>query len=113
MAYKCEICKFSNNIKSHYERHLLTAKHMTNAKLTFVSQKLGEISQNDKKVSHELGTPFACKYCKQAYKHKSSLSKHIKYSCTQNKDEDLKELVRLLNNQNIDKLQGQLVLVFR
>jgi hypothetical protein len=24
---------------------------------------------------------------------------HIKYSCTKNKDEDLKELVRLLNNQ--------------
>lgn len=121
MAYKCDICNFSNNIKSHYERHLLTTKHLTNAKLTFVSQKLGEISQNVKKVSHELGTPFSCKYCKQTYKHKSSLSKHIKYSCTQNKDEDLKELVRLLNNQlqvqntqiqtqakQIEKLMGKL-----
>ena len=121
MVYKCELCNFSNNIKSHYERHLLTAKHTTNAKLTFISQKLGKVSQNDPKSSHELGTPFACKYCNQTYKHKSSLSKHIKYSCTQNKDEDLKELVRLLNNQlqvqntqiqtqakQIEKLMGKL-----
>ena len=27
------------------------------------------------------------------------MSKHIKYSCQKNKDEDLKELVRLLNLQ--------------
>jgi len=27
------------------------------------------------------------------------MSKHIKYSCKQNKDEDLKELVRLMNLQ--------------
>ena len=40
-----------------------------------------------------------CKYCDQCYKHKSSLSKHIKYSCTKNKTEDLTELVRLLNLQ--------------
>ena len=42
---------------------------------------------------------YACKYCGQIYKHKSSIYKHIKYSCMQNKDEDLKELVRLLNLQ--------------
>jgi hypothetical protein len=47
--------------------------------------------------------------------------RHIKYSCTKNKDEDLKELVRLLNlrietqdrqiesqNKNIEKLMGKL-----
>jgi len=31
--------------------------------------------------------------------YKQSMCKHIKYSCTQNKDEDLKELVRLMNLQ--------------
>ena len=30
---------------------------------------------------------FKCKYCEQGYKHKSSLSKHIKYSCTKNRKE--------------------------
>ena len=128
MNYTCELCKFTTNIKTHYDRHVLTIKHVTKEELSKVSQKLGEISI---KVSQKLGendesindvTPtFICKYCDQTYKHKSSLSKHIKYSCTKNKDEDLKELVRLLNSQlqtqnqqiqsqakQIEKLMGKL-----
>ena len=106
MKYTCDLCDFTTTIKTHYDRHLITTKHVTKEELSKVSQKLGEISI---KVSQKLGekdesnidnTPtFICKYCEQTYKHKSSLSKHIKYSCTKNKDEDLKELVRLLNNQ--------------
>jgi len=42
---------------------------------------------------------YKCKYCERSYRHKSSLSKHVKYTCTKNKDEDLTELVRLLNLQ--------------
>jgi len=128
MKYTCELCEFTTTIKTHYDRHLTTTKHVTKEELSKVSQKLGEISI---KVSQKLGendeskidnTPtFICKYCEQTYKHKSSLSKHIKYSCTKNKDEDLKELVRLLNNQlqtqnrqiqtqakQIEKLMGKL-----
>ena len=40
---------------------------------------------------------YCCKYCDKKYKHKQSVTKHIKYSCTKNNDEDLKELVRLMN----------------
>ena len=49
-----------------------------------------------------------CKYCYKEYTHQSSLSKHIKYSCTKNKDEDLKELVRLMNLQ-LEKQRGQML----
>jgi hypothetical protein len=128
MKYTCNLCNFTTNIKTHYDRHLLTSKHITKDDLNKVSQKLGEISI---KVSQKLGEndeskneviqKFICKYCEQIYKHKSSLSKHIKYSCTKNKDEDLKELVRLLNSQlqtqnqqiqsqakQIEKLMGKL-----
>jgi hypothetical protein len=42
---------------------------------------------------------LTCKYCDKLFSHKQSLSKHIKYTCKKNKDEDLKELVRLLNLQ--------------
>jgi len=72
-------------------------------------------------ICDEFINPFECKYCGQQYKHKQSVTKHIKYSCTKNKTEDLAELVRLLNkqleNQNkqietqqkqIDKLMGKL-----
>jgi DNA repair exonuclease SbcCD ATPase subunit len=85
MNYYCECCNYSTKRNSSYEKHLETKKHK---KLAEVSPKL---AQND---------TFFCKYCNIEFKHKSSLSKHIKYSCKENNDEDLKELVRLLNEQN-------------
>lgn len=92
MNYYCECCDMSFNRKYDYVRHLESKKH---AKLAKVSLGLAEISQ---KLAEN--ATFSCKYCKRTFKHKSSLSKHIKYSCKKNTDEDLKELVRLLNQQN-------------
>ena len=80
MSFECKCCKYKTIYKTNYEKHLLTNKHKKNKEII-----------DDK--------PFTCKYCSQKYKYKQSLSKHVKYSCTKNKDEDLKELVRLLNNQ--------------
>ena len=54
-----------------------------------------KIKEKEKIKSEKL----ICSYCDKIYKHKSSLSKHIKYSCNKNKDEDFKELARLLNLQ--------------
>jgi hypothetical protein len=69
--------------------------------LVEVSPKLVEVSPKLVEVSPKLVEvkKYKCKYCEKEYNHKSSLSKHIKYSCTKNNDEDLKELVRLLNLQ--------------
>ena len=75
MSYICKKCKYTTSLKFNYTRHLTSELH------TVKENKL------------------ICKYCAKEYKHKSSLSKHIKYSCTKNKDEDLKELVRLMNLQ--------------
>ena len=99
VVHKCTSCEFSTVIKQHYDRHLLSKKHISCQKLALVSQKLGEISQKGEIISQPLVALFACKYCDKKYKHKPSLSKHIKYSCTKSKDEDLKELVRLMNSQ--------------
>ena len=74
-------------------------KHELNVKTTTF---LAEISLPLAEVSHTVvpvQETLKCKYCEQCYRHKSSLSKHIKYSCTKNKDEDLTELVRLLNKR--------------
>ena len=70
----CEFCKFYSIRRDNYERHLETAKH----KKYFKSKP---------KVSIE-GT-YDCKYCGKSFKHKQYVSKHIKYSCPKNKDEDL------------------------
>ena len=40
-----------------------------------------------------------CKYCKKNFTTKQSMYRHIKYTCKKNEDEDLKELVKLLNEQ--------------
>ena len=100
-TYRCECCNFFTLLKSNYTHHLNTKKHLNNnsQKLAEVSQKLAEVSQKLAEVNQEKTNTFKCKYCDQLYKHKSSLSKHIKYSCTKNKTEDLTELVRLLNLQ--------------
>jgi hypothetical protein len=84
----------------NYEKHLLSKKHLLIIEKPKVSQQLAKVSQELAEISQ-----IKCKYCGQSYKHKSSLSKHIKYSCTKNKDEDLKELVRLLNMQMEEQKQ--------
>jgi len=66
---------------------------------THMNEVINEIKQDTGFACEIKKTTFQCKYCDQCYKHKSSLSKHIKYSCMKNKTEDLTELVRLLNLQ--------------
>jgi hypothetical protein len=99
MEYSCECCNFITKKKYNYDKHILSNKHKLVEGKTEVSQKLAEVSQKLAESSNEISNLFKCKYCEQGYKHKSSLSKHIKYSCTKNKTEDLTELVRLLNLQ--------------
>ena len=106
MKFNCECCNYSTDDKSNFNKHLHSKKHKLVESKSVVSQKLVEISQKVVEVSQKLvetgletTTLYKCKYCDQGYKHKSSLSKHIKYSCTKNKTEDLTELVRLLNLQ--------------
>jgi len=51
------------------------------------------------KIPPIIVSEFMCEYCAKKFKQKNSMYRHIKYSCKKNKDEDLKELVRLLNLQ--------------
>ena len=108
--FECKSCLYVTNRKSNYEGHLKTKKHEKSSLL--VVQNVVQSSPIHK---------FSCKYCSQIFNHRSSIYKHIRYSCTKNKDEDMKELVRLMNmqieNQNkqierqqkqIDKLMGKL-----
>ena len=103
MEFTCECCNYSTTFKSNYVKHLSSNKHIIHkykqtaafkCDVTKASPGLAEVSQKLAEVSPK---GIFCKYCQKEYKHKSSLSKHIKYTCTKNKDEDLKELVRLLN----------------
>ena len=92
MSTICICCNYETDYQVNFNKHLKSKKHISNLKLAEISQKLAI-------ATPKLATHIECKYCGQKYKHKSSLSKHIKYSCTKNKDEDLKELVRLMNQK--------------
>ena len=87
--YTCECCNLVTNLKSNYTRHLSSKNHI----ILLESKSKPKVSLNEYIKNYD------CKYCGKIFKHKQSVSKHIKYSCQKNKDEDLKELVRLLNLQ--------------
>ena len=86
--FSCKYCNFNTQLLFNYKRHIETVRHKN------IIEKLQIKIKTPKEQDH-----LICSYCEKTYKHKSSLSKHIKYSCNKNKDEDFKELARLLNLQ--------------
>ena len=51
VLYKCEICKFSSNIKTHFQRHLKTKKHINNVNSTSINSYKEVRYQNDPKMT--------------------------------------------------------------
>ncbi len=99
--YKCECCSFFTNNKTKYERHIQTKKHLECIQMypkmyPNVSPMYPNVSTENELSSEK---KFECKYCGKAYKYSQGLSKHIKYTCKKNEDEDLKELVKLMNEK--------------
>ena len=99
--YYCNYCDYDAKVKSSYDKHLKTKKHQ---------EKLNSHPKTTPKSpsSHPKTTPkppfleeddigYSCKYCNQVFKFKQGMYRHIKYTCKKNKDEDFKELARLLN----------------
>jgi len=103
MEYKCLCCDYSTTIKANYAKHLGSKKHnfisskteTDNPKTTLANPKTTQTNPTTLNISND----FTCKYCDQKFKFRQSMNRHIKYTCNKNKDEDLKELVRLMNVQ--------------
>ena len=100
--YDCECCKFSSYLKSNYLRHLKTKKHLEKIQcIQNVSKMYPNVTYSypkcNQKHEKDIMSRYECSYCGKSYKYSQGLSKHIKYSCKKNKDEDMKELARLMN----------------
>ena len=97
--YRCQSCQFFTNHRPNFERHLKTTKHKKySANIALNSANIALNSANIA-FSPSAEILYQCKYCNNVLQHQSSLSRHIKYSCKKNKDEDLKELARLFNEK--------------
>ena len=100
-SYDCKCCNFSTKLKSNYTRHLKTQKHQK--VIQSYPKCYPKLSKKNEIVKSEgdsaKSAKHICKYCGKEYKYRPGLSKHIKYSCQKNEDEDLKELVKLMNEQ--------------
>ena len=92
--YYCRCCNYNAKQKCNYEKHLKTKKHLES------TQSQQKVNIESTKSQPNVLNPFNCKYCDTNFTTKQSMYRHIKYSCKKNKDEDLRELVRLLNEQN-------------
>jgi uncharacterized C2H2 Zn-finger protein len=106
VIYKCDCCDIITNLKSNYNRHLLSKRHLakeiqsSDDKPSMSTDIVLVTNNNEGEDEEDLKKDyFSCEYCDKKFKQKKSVWRHIKYSCVKNKDEDLKELVRLLNLQ--------------
>lgn len=92
--YYCICCNYNAKVKSSYDKHLKTKKHMEASKshhLVTPKSPFGDFCG--------VKEPIRCHYCHKTFKYKQGMYRHIKYSCKKNKDEDFKELARLLNEK--------------
>ena len=97
VLYECATCKITTKQKANYLRHIGTIKHKILNKTLESKPVVAESQPIEKK------NEYVCEYCDQKFSFKQSMYRHIKYRCTKNKDEDLKELVRLMNLQLLEK----------
>jgi uncharacterized Zn-finger protein len=103
--YYCYDCDYEAKIKGNYDRHLKTKKHREKVKShpkTTPKSPLSHPKTTPKSpfLDEENNNGYPCKYCNQSFKYKQGMYRHIKYTCKKNKDEDFKELARLLNEKD-------------
>lgn len=93
--YYCEHCDYTTCYKSHYEKHILTKKHLQNmdGQVSKWFPKVQKV-QNIKTQSLEKKERFTCIYCNKEYKSKSGLWKHRKkcQKCNFDKTNEIKQV---------------------
>jgi len=109
--YYCKCCDYNAKVKSSYDKHLKTKKHIESSKSHHLVTPKSPFSHPKVTILQDTTTtPFQCHYCNKQFKYKQGMYRHIKYTCKKNKDEDFKELARLLNEKDkqIEKKDKQI-----
>ena len=104
--YHCKTCDYQTTRHQNFQRHLQSKRHLKESPQShhLVTPKSPFSHPKVTILDEKTSAPFQCHYCFKNFKYKQGMYRHIKYTCKQNKDEDLKELARLLNEKN-DQLE--------
>ena len=101
VIYKCELCNFSSNLKSNYNRHLKTIKHLNKKEASdhalLMSTNEHKMSTNEHKKNeneHKMSTnehkknenekKFSCSFCDDKFKTQANKRRHELHYCKQN-----------------------------
>jgi len=116
VLYNCECCNFSSNIKTHYNRHLKTKKHINNSNNSVISmvmtQKDPQKTQKDPKKTQkdpqktqqnlEKIDKYYCEFCFDLFSTYAHKRRHELHRCKHNTN--INKLLNEKNNQ-IKKLE--------
>ena len=93
LLYICKKCDYSTDLKCNFLRHKKSKRHRN------ISRNKKNIKQEDvnfllptAKPNTDMPQILFCKYCASPFSHRSSLSRHIKYSCNKMMQNQLKNL---------------------
>ena len=94
VRYSCDACCFASNIKTHYNRHLTTKKHIRNQEklsseniktMDSPSEKLQKTPILGEFTSNLLQIPpantFLCEFCQMAFSRRDNLIRHETKRC--------------------------------
>ena len=95
--FECKVCKYRNNVKCNFDKHLTTEKHKRNIRHVPV-------------IPAPESTGLKCKHCDKFFSHRQSLQRHENHRCKhktpsqelnqlQTEVKELKKLVKLLDLQ--------------
>ena len=95
----CDICEYSTNRKSNWERHIETKKHIQ------------MINKADYKTHNSINNLHICVDCNKTYKYKSGLSRHKKI-CKETNTQPLNSIVSQQTNvtEHKDEITTEIVM---
>lgn len=87
--YKCDICNYSSKIKTQYNRHLNTKKHIRN-----IAKQGNKVLNKciSLQIPPEPINKYICEYCDMEFSRRDNLTRHQEKRCKKKGDSDYKEL---------------------
>jgi len=101
VVYKCELCNYNTHILTHYNKHIITRKHLRKKgelegelkgnieglqSYDLMSQNEPQMSQNEPQMSQNEQNEFQCDFCESSFSTKANKRRHELHRCKENRD---------------------------